>query len=66
MTGAMQNMGYDEEGPYYYEAVQGCLQAGIGLCIGDGYPDEKLQHGIAALETNHARGAVFNKPYTNV
>jgi isopentenyl diphosphate isomerase/L-lactate dehydrogenase-like FMN-dependent dehydrogenase len=65
MTGAMQNMGYDEEGPYYYEAVQGCLQAGIGLCIGDGYPDEKLQHGIAALETNHARGAVFIKPYTN-
>ncbi len=65
MTGAMQNMGYDEEGPYYYEAVQGCLQAGIGLCIGDGYPDEKLQHGIAALETNHARGAVFIKPYPN-
>lgn len=65
MTGAMQNMGYDEEKPYYYEAVRGCLDAGIGLSIGDGYPDEKLQHGIAALQQNKAQGAVFIKPYPN-
>ena len=65
MTGAVQNMGYDEEKPYYYEAVQGCLEAGIALSIGDGYPDEKLQHGIAALKKNKAQGAVFIKPYPN-
>jgi len=65
MTGAVQNMGYDEEKPYYYEAVQGCLEAGIALSIGDGYPDEKLQHGIAALEQYNTRGAVFIKPYPN-
>jgi isopentenyl diphosphate isomerase/L-lactate dehydrogenase-like FMN-dependent dehydrogenase len=65
MTGAMQNMGYDEEKPYYYEAVQGCCEAGIALSIGDGFPDEKLQHGIAALEQYNARGAVFIKPYPN-
>lgn len=65
MTGAVQNMGYDTEAPYYDEAVQGCLEAGIAIAIGDGYPDEKLQAGIAALKKHGARGAVFIKPYPN-
>jgi isopentenyl diphosphate isomerase/L-lactate dehydrogenase-like FMN-dependent dehydrogenase len=65
MTGATQNMGYDEEKPYYFEAVLGCLKAGIAIAIGDGYPDEKLQQGIAALEQHRAKGAVFIKPYPN-
>ncbi|MCA1950778.1 MAG: alpha-hydroxy-acid oxidizing protein [Treponema sp.] len=65
MTGAVQNMGYDTESPYYGEAVRGCLEAGIALCIGDGYPDEKLLGGIAALKNHGAKGAVFIKPYPN-
>nr|WP_237255875.1 alpha-hydroxy-acid oxidizing protein [Gracilinema caldarium] len=65
MTGATQNMGYDEEKPYYFEVVQGCLAANIALSIGDGYPDEKLQQGIAALEQYGTTGAVFIKPYPN-
>lgn len=65
MTGATQNMGYDTEAPYYFEAVEACLEAGIAISIGDGHPDEKLQGGIAALRTHGAKGAVFIKPYPN-
>ncbi len=65
MTGATQNMGYDTERPYYDEAVRGCLDAGIALSIGDGYPDEKLRGGIEALKNHGAKGAVFIKPYPN-
>jgi len=31
-------MGYDTEAPYYDEAVQGCLEAGIAIAIGERLP----------------------------
>ena len=65
ITGASQNVGYAEEGPFYGEIVGACIRAGVRLSIGDGYPDEKLQFGIAALKGARARGAVFIKPYAN-
>ena len=65
ITGAEQNIGYAEEKPFYGAIVEAAIRSGLRLSIGDGYPDEKLKHGIAALEVSGARGAVFIKPYEN-
>jgi isopentenyl diphosphate isomerase/L-lactate dehydrogenase-like FMN-dependent dehydrogenase len=45
-------------------------KVGVGLSIGDGYPDEKLKFGIQALqkiktEAPEAQTSVFIKPYSN-
>jgi len=65
ITGAMQNVGYAEEMPFYGELINASILAGIRLSIGDGYPDEKLRFGIAALSAAGKKGAVFIKPYEN-
>ena len=48
VTGAVQNIGTDEEEPFYFTAAESAKTAGIGFCIGDGFPDVKLDSGIAA------------------
>jgi len=63
ITGAVQNLGYDDEKSWYYDIAAACIAAGVRLSIGDGYPDEKLLYGIDALRLNKAKGAVFIKPY---
>ncbi|MBQ9205289.1 MAG: alpha-hydroxy-acid oxidizing protein [Treponema sp.] len=70
MTGAVENIGFAYESDFYDEIIQAMHEVGVGLCIGDGYPDEKLKFGIAALkrikdETADARTSVFIKPYSN-
>jgi len=65
ITGAMQNVGYAEERPFYGDLVNASVLAGIRLSIGDGYPDEKLRFGIEALSAAGKKGAVFIKPYEN-
>lgn len=65
ITGAVQNIGFESEGDFYPAILGACLEAGIGLSIGDGCPDEKLLFGIAALEGLGAKGAVVVKPYSN-
>jgi len=65
ITGAVQKVGYPDEKPFYDDIVAASLKAGIRLSIGDGYPDEKLKFGIAALASSGAKGAVFIKPYEN-
>ena len=70
MTGAVENMGFARESDFYDAVIQAMHRVGVGLCIGDGYPDEKLQFGIDALkkikiESPEARTAVFIKPYSN-
>lgn len=65
MTGAMQNVGYGEEAPFYGDLIGVALAAGLRLSIGDGYPDEKLLSGIGALRSYGVKGAVFCKPYPN-
>lgn len=65
MTGAQQNMGFEVEGDFYPAMMRAALEAGIGLSIGDGTPDEKLRDGIAALKGLGAKGAVVIKPYSN-
>jgi len=65
ITGASQNVGYLDEKPFYEEILRASVHAGIRLSIGDGYPDEKLKFGIAALRAVGRKGAVFIKPYEN-
>ena len=50
VTGAVENIGYANEGDFYYPYLKNAYQAGFGLCIGDGCPDEKLKFGIEAVE----------------
>lgn len=65
MTGAIQNIGYHDEKEFYNDLIRSCVRSGINLSIGDGYPDEKLKFGIAALKEAGRKAAVFIKPYEN-
>ena len=74
VTGAVENIGFANEGDFYYPYLKNAYDAGFGLCIGDGCPDEKLKFGIAAVERIEQEGGVdagglpldaafFLKPY---
>lgn len=63
VTGAVQNIGTDEEEPFYFTAAESAKTAGIGFCIGDGFPDVKLDSGIAAAARCGLTADVFIKPY---
>ena len=79
VTGAVENIGYANEADFYLPYLMNAAQAGLGLCVGDGCPDEKLKLGTAAVkELNSAavvdpvettadsttvRAAFFLKPY---
>ena len=71
VTGAVENIGYASEGDFYYPYLKNAYDAGFGLCIGDGCPDEKLKFGIAAVEKIEQEAgaganldaAFFLKPY---
>ena len=70
MTGAVENIGFAQESDFYDPIIQAMHQVGVGLSIGDGYPDEKLKFGIEALqkikiEAPEAQTSVFIKPYSN-
>ena len=68
VTGAEENIGYAHEADFYFPYLSNAVQAGFGLCVGDGFPDEKLKLGVAAVrilnETiSNIRAAFFLKPY---
>ena len=69
VTGAVENIGFANEGDFYYPYLKNAYDAGFGLCIGDGCPDEKLKFGIAAIEKIEQKAgapldaAFFLKPY---
>jgi 4-hydroxymandelate oxidase len=70
VTGAEQNIGYSHEEDFYLAYFTAAYTAGIGICVGDGYPDQKLQLGLSAVHTLQLqdpllRSAVFLKPYPN-
>ncbi|MBQ7159766.1 MAG: alpha-hydroxy-acid oxidizing protein [Treponema sp.] len=70
MTGAVENIGFEDEQSFYYTILFSAHKAGFGLCVGDGTPDIKLQSGIGAVQwiqkqDNSAKTAVFIKPYDN-
>ncbi|WP_427194381.1 alpha-hydroxy-acid oxidizing protein [Treponema denticola] len=63
MTGAVENVGYEDERQFYFDLIRSSVKAGLALSIGDGYPDLKLFSGIEALRGVKKKGAVFLKPY---
>lgn len=70
MTGAVENIGFERESDFYDAIIQAVHKVGVGLCIGDGCPDEKLKFGIEALQkikadSPGAKTSVFIKPYSN-
>ena len=70
VTGAEQNIGYGREDDFYLPYFTAAHRAGIGICVGDGYPDKKLQLGLAAVhilqrQDPSLKAAVFLKPYPN-
>ena len=50
VTGAVENIGYENEADFYLPYLMNAAQAGLGLCVGDGCPDEKLKLGTAAVK----------------
>ena len=70
VTGAVENIGFANEGDFYYPYLKNAYDAGFGLCIGDGCPDEKLKFGVAAVKqikeeagACSVSAAFFLKPY---
>ena len=69
VTGAVENIGFENEADFYYPYLKNAYDAGFGLCIGDGCPDEKLKLGVTAVsQIEKERGkkldaAFFLKPY---
>lgn len=72
MTGAVENIGFEDECDFYEQMMSASSNVGIGLCIGDGFPDEKIKFGIKSIEFLKGRpkifpteASVFIKPYSN-
>ena len=63
VTGAVENIGYENEADFYLPYLMNAAQAGLGLCVGDGCPDEKLKLGVAATRDVGVNAAFFLKPY---
>ena len=73
VTGAEENIGYAHEGDFYLPYLKNTFNAGLGLCVGDGCPDEKLKYGVAAVKelssavvstgSTTVKAAFFLKPY---
>lgn len=70
MTGAVENIGFNDEELYYREIFSCIHKCGVGLCAGDGYPDEKIKYGIKAVKNlqktdKKAKAVFFIKPFEN-
>lgn len=68
ITGAVENIGFDTEEEYYLSMFQAVHKNGIELCVGDGYPDDKLKFGLKAVKNiqkndRNAGAAFFIKPF---
>ncbi len=70
ITGAVENIGFEDEKEYYLQMFSAAHKVGIGICIGDGYPDQKLKYGIDAIKLirkndSNASASIFIKPFSN-
>ncbi|MBS7260164.1 MAG: alpha-hydroxy-acid oxidizing protein [Treponema sp.] len=71
VTGAQENIGFAEEKDFYFPYFEASKNSGIGVCVGDGCPDEKLQYGLEAAKAcgfvarngDSSGAAFFLKPY---
>lgn len=69
VTGAVENIGWEDEEDFYYDFFVTLYNSGVKFSIGDGCPDLKLLYGIRAIQAiqkekdKSCRAAVFLKPY---
>lgn len=63
VTGAVQNIGFENEADFYFPYFSAAQKAGISVCVGDGAPDEKLKFGVAAVQKLGCKAYFFLKPY---
>lgn len=63
VTGAVQNIGFKREEDFYFPYLSAAYEAGISLCIGDGFPDEKLKLGLLAAQKLNTKVSSILKPY---
>lgn len=65
VTGAVQNIGFENEQDFYLPYFKAALNQNISVCVGDGAPDEKLLLGLNAVKTLRTNAFFFLKPYPN-
>ena len=65
VTGAVENIGYENEADFYLPYLMNAAEAGLGLCVGDGCPDEKLKLGTAAVKALSENPVVSIRPSAN-
>lgn len=65
VTGAVENIGFANEKDFYFPYLNNAYNAGFGLCIGDGCPDEKLKYGIEAIKKVRETAANNKLPEPN-
>ena len=63
MAGGIQNVGWHEERDFYFSLIKASHFANLALSIGDGFPDEKLEAGLAAVKSIAKKAAIFLKPF---
>lgn len=63
VTGAVQNIGFENEADFYLPYFSAAKKTGISICVGDGAPDEKLELGLAAVLALKTKAYFFLKPY---
>ncbi len=49
ITGAVENIGFSSEEEYYSSIFSAIHKSGIELCVGDGFPDDKIIFGLQAF-----------------
>lgn len=70
MTGAVENIGFESEELYYKSILEAAYKCGLILCVGDGFPDEKLKFGVNAIKNlckkdSSLKAHFFIKPFEN-
>ncbi len=70
ITGALENIGFADEETYYSSIFSALHHCGIEICVGDGFPDEKIKFGLKAVkkiqkEDKDTKATFFIKPFEN-
>ncbi len=70
ITGAVENIGFDSEKDYYSQMFSAAHNVGLDICVGDGFPDEKIRYGTEAVKKiqksdKNFKANFFIKPFEN-
>lgn len=70
ITGAVENIGFSTEKEYYEQIFNASHNVGLSVCVGDGFPDEKIKYGIEAIKKiqktdKNFKASFFIKPFKN-